>query len=271
MLINKLYNHKTGRAFIIALQKCRLFHVANLFLKTKFSRLIIPHYIKKYQINMKDFENQKFRSFADFFARTRKVKLLPTKKEALISPCDGLISIYKISDKTNLKMKRSYYRIKDIISDDQIAMQFKDGGCIIFRLRAFDYHHFCAFDDLNIIKTCYIPGTLHSVQPIACEKTPVYRLNKRWWSLLNTENFGTVVQVEIGAMLVGDVHFNKIVGPLNKGDDMGNFELAGSTIVLFITKEIMDKIKLKAAFLETYNGLTEKEIHMGEEIAELIK
>ena len=44
---------------------------------------------------------------------------------------------------------------------------------------------------------------MHCVRPIAMEKYPVYVQNTREYTLIDTENFGQVVQMEIGALLVG--------------------------------------------------------------------
>ena len=72
---------------------------------------------------------------------------------------------------------------------------------MILRLCANDYHHYCYIDDGFQGRNHFVKGLLHSVQPIALENAPVYRQNRRMWTILDTVNFGKVAQIEIGALL----------------------------------------------------------------------
>lgn len=266
MDLKNVYNNPLGRLSVVLMQKAGLFQLASLYLKSGLSKRMVEGYIAKNQINMKDFEGQEYHSFADFFARKKKNNLLVLNTDMLISPCDGLLSVYPITNNLIIPMKGSYYRFDDIVPDSEVAAQFREGICLVFRLQASDYHHFCVFDDAMVKRANYIPGELHSVQPIACEKLPVYRLNRRWWSLLETRHFGNAIQVEVGAMLVGGVNFVKESGWLYRGEEMGNFELAGSTIILIFSSEIRKGLKLEARFEGAYEGATEIPVTMGEEI-----
>lgn len=71
-------------------------------------------------------------------------------------------------------------------------------GLTIILLCASDYHHYCYVDNGYQGEYNHIPVILHSVQPIACEHFPVYVLNKRCWSILESEHFGPILQCEIG-------------------------------------------------------------------------
>ena len=51
----------------------------------------------------------------------------------------------------------------------------------------------------------YIDGKLHTVRPVSEKRHKVYCENFREYSLLFTENFGKVVQMEVGALLVGKI------------------------------------------------------------------
>ena len=77
-----------------------------------------------------------------------------------------------------------------------------------------------------------IPGVLHTVRPVATGKVPVYAENARQYSLLKTENFGVVLMMEVGAMLVGRIV--NLHGPaeVRKGQEKGYFEFGGSTVIL---------------------------------------
>ena len=65
-----------------------------------------------------------------------------------------------------------------------------------------------------------------------------------------TENFGPVVQTEIGALIVGRVANIEGSARFCRGMEKGHFELAGSTIVLLFE---LDRITLRPE-LETLLG-----------------
>jgi len=127
-----------------------------------------------------------------------------------------------------------------LVTDPREANAFHGGYCVIVRLCADDYHHYCYIDDGFQRENHFVKGVLHSVQPVACEHEPVYRLNRRMWNILDTRHFGKVAQIEIGALLVGGmVNMGQNV-PMRKGKDMGHFELIGSTIVLLFEKDTIE-------------------------------
>lgn len=269
MSVDIFYRTAVGRAGLKILQNMGLFRVAAGLLHTRVSRLLISHYIRKYKIDMRDFRGQQYASFADFFARFRDGSVEHTDPGCLISPCDGLLSVYPVTRGMNLSMKGSHYRLADLLPERKMAEMFRDGLCLVFRLQASDYHHFCSFDDCFMSEAHFIQGQLHSVQPIACETVPVYRLNRRWWSVLETEHFGTAVQIEVGAMLVGGVTFAKTCGSLKKGQEMGRFELAGSTIILLLPEEAKNRLELSLPVRMCYGKGIEIPVKMGEIIGAL--
>lgn len=267
MNVDFLYRTAFGRMMMKMLQRFGLFRFAAWYLRTGASKIWIPRYIKKHKIDMRWYPKQTYDSFADFFARKKDGICFASNPKALISPCDGLLSVYPIREDMKLPLKGSMYRMMDLIPDREIAEKFRGGLCLIFRLQASDYHYFCAFDDCKVQETHFIPGQLHSVQPIACETVPVYRLNRRWWSLINSAAFGQVVQIEIGAMLVGGVSFRPgIGGMLQRGDEMGNFELAGSTIILMLNAEAGRQLELMLPCRMAVGGGIEIPVKMGEGI-----
>ena len=266
MNMDIMYQTMLGRLLMQLVQKTGVLKIVAWFLRTKYSKLLIPHYIKKYHIDMTDFSDQNYDTFADFFARSKDTFKYVLNPDFLISPCDGMLSVYQIIEDIYIPMKGSEYRLKDLIPDDETARLFQNGLCMVFRLQATDYHHFCSFDDCSLLQTEFIPGQLHSVQPVACEAVPVYRLNRRWWSLLKTEHFGMVAQIEIGAMLVGGVTFAKEQGEFMRGEEMGHFELAGSTIVLILSEDVRRRFTFGKEYEKAVTGSNEIPVSMGEVI-----
>ncbi|WP_020614674.1 phosphatidylserine decarboxylase [Sediminispirochaeta bajacaliforniensis] len=235
------YKTTIGRLFINLLLKAGLPKVMAAYLRSPLSKHLIPRYIKKHRIPMRDFPEISYRSFAEFFSRRKEFSVTDPNPSHFSSPCDGLLSAYSILPDSSFAIKNSHYRLCDLIDDTELAKRYCNGLCLIFRLTAADYHHYSFVDDGYIGKNHLIEGTLHSVQPIACDAFPVYRLNRRCWKLLDTDHFGPIIQIEIGALAVGGIVNEYEETSFEKGTVMGHFELCGSTIVLLIQKE---KIRL---------------------------
>ena len=262
------YKSVPGRSILKVCQKSGAFRVAAWALRTPPSRGLIPRYIRRNGIDMTPYAGQRYRSYAEFFSRSKEVSTPVSAPEELISPCDGLLSVYPVTPELDIPMKGSRYRLRDLLPAAELAGSFCGGLCLVFRLEASDYHHFCCFDDARLLRWGYIPGQLHSVQPIACDRVPVYRLNRRWWSLLETKNFGLAVQIEVGAMLVGGVRFAGQEHALRRGEEMGNFELAGSTVLLLLGPEVRQKLVLEEPFAGAVEG-REVRVSMGQRLGRL--
>lgn len=263
------YKTALGRAVFKALQKLGFFRLAAWLLHTRISKHMIPQYIRKHGIDMKPYTGQTYESFAAFFSRKRDSTYYVIDPKVLISPCDGLLSVYAVTGDLTIPMKESVYTLNDLVPDPEVAALFQNGLCLVFRLEASDYHHFCCFDDGLLIESRFVPGQLHSVQPISQRTTTVYRLNRRWWSVLETKNFGTVVQIEVGAMMVGEVSFSIADAWFNRGEELGCFELAGSTIVLLLNSDVRRKLELNASITPAIGGQTEVRVQMGSAIGVL--
>lgn len=258
-----LYAHKAGKILLNIIFQCRLLKLAEVFLSSRLSKPLIKLYIEKNHIDMSDFRGQNYQSFQEFFARKRSNCAVDQTSSHLISPCDGLLCAYPISKESVYFMKGSSYRLKDLIKDKALAKLFYNGTCLIIRLRASDYHHFCYIDDGFQYANHFIQGALHSVQPIACSAVPVYRLNRRKWTLMDTKNFGKIAQIGIGALLVGEIIYKNSCQTFKRGEEMGHFELAGSTIVLLFQK---NKICLNEDIQQEIEKGREVYVRMGEKI-----
>lgn len=259
-----LYGTVPGRLCLKVIMKLRLDRLAASFLWSPLSKPLIRWYIKRNGITVTKVEKDTYRSFRDLFVRTRDTIPIDITPEHLISPCDGWLSAFKISEYSQFSIKNSYYRIRDFLQDESLEQNYQDGICLVFRLSASDYHHYCYIDDGFQGKNHHIPGVLHSVQPIAAEKYPIYVLNKRCWCLLTTEHFGPVVQCEIGALVIGGIYNERENTRFCKGTEKGHFELSGSTIVLLFEP---GQIQLKHDLLEKLAMHEEVRVTQGQWIA----
>ncbi|MBE6909240.1 MAG: phosphatidylserine decarboxylase [Ruminococcaceae bacterium] len=229
-----LYGTAAGRVLLKGLLRTRADRVAVRFLRSRLSRPFIRGYAERHGVALE--RGQPYATFRDFFARTKPDAAPDAAPDLLISPCDGWLSAYPVAEDSSFFIKGSHYRLADLLQDEALARQFCGGDCLVFRLTPSDYHHYCYIDDGYQEENHFIPGELHSVQSAACERYPVYTLNRRCWTLLRTEHFGLVVQTEIGAFVVGGIVNERENAPFRKGEEMGHFELAGSTIVLLFQR-----------------------------------
>ena len=238
--VSFLYGTAPGRALLDAIQKTRAERVFVAFLRSGLSRPLIPYFARKHRIPIEP--GSRFGSFRDFFARTRAD--LPTDQtpEHLVSPCDGWLSVFPIEENSSFAIKHSRYRVADLIEDAALAERFRGGTCMVLRLCASDYHHYSYIDDGGQGENHFIPGVLHSVQPIACDTFPVFTLNRRCWCRMDTQHFGTVIQTEIGALVVGGIVNHRENCTFRRGEEKGHFDLSGSTITLLFER---DRVRLR--------------------------
>ncbi len=265
------YSSVFGRSLLKAIQVSGSFKLGAKFLRSRASKGMIPGYIKRNDIDMMPFKGQTYDSFASFFARKKEAPPYVSDPDVLISPCDGLLSIYTVTADSEIPMKGSVYSISDLVPDPELAASFQNGLCLVIRLEASDYHQFFRVVDGRLVKTVFIPGQLHSVQPIAHKHVPVFRLNRRWCSILETEHFGKAVQVEIGAMMVGGVSFALKSGRFRRGDELGNFELAGSTVILLLDSSVRDSLVIPGELVPALDGEKEIRVQMGAALGKLKK
>lgn len=261
-----LYRTACGRFFLKFLTHPVISEIAGGFMDSFMSVPIIKPFVRKNKINLSEYRTKKFRSFNEFFTRQIRPELRPIDKRTsvFISPCDSKLTVYEINDKSIFKIKDSYYRICDLLQNNFIARRYRGGYCMIFRLCVDDYHRYCYIDDAIKTENTFIDGELHTVNPIALEKYNIYKRNCREFTILHTENFGDVVHIEVGAMLVGRIknrHWRTHY--VSKGEEKGMFEYGGSTIVLLIEK---DMITVDSDILENSAMNIETAVKYGEKI-----
>lgn len=233
------------------------------FLRSRVSRFIVGPYARHHGITLEP--EKRYASFRDFFVRPKPgTTFVDPTPGRLISPCDGWLSVYPIRPGGVFHIKGSDYHLCDFVNSASLGTDYAgsfDGGlCLVFRLCASDYHHYCYIDDGYQGKNHFIPGELHSVQPLACETYPVFTLNRRLWTLLTTEHFGPVIQTAIGALIVGGIVNDRENCRVRRGAEMGHFELAGSTIVLLFQR---DRLSLDPQVQEQTAEGNEFRVEMG--------
>lgn len=263
-LLKKLYGTLLGRCALKILVSKPITVLGGMYMTSSFSKRKIKPFIKTNNINMEEYENRDFISYNDFFTR----KIIEGKRpfsldnDVLISPADSKLTYYKINEESIFNIKDTYYSVEDLLENKNLAEEYYNGICLIFRLTIDDYHRYSFIDDGKIIDRKYIKGMFHTVNPIANDYYPIYKKNSREYSVIETNNFGTIVQMEVGAMMVGKIVNHQITDCI-KGQEKGMFEFGGSTVVILFKENqiIVDQDIIN-------NSLNDKEtkVKLGEKV-----
>ena len=264
-ILTKLYETTGGRIFLKFLIMPVVSHTVGEFMDSPFSIPFIRTFIKKHSLDTSDYVMKKFRSYNEFFTRKIQKGKRPVDYNAnsLISPCDSKLSVYRINRDSIFRIKDSFYRVSDMLSNEFLARRYDGGYCFIYRLEVDDYHRYCYIDDGSKTGNVFIQGELHTVNPIALKHYNIYKRNSREYTVLHTDNFGDVVHIEIGAMMVGRICNHHGEYSFSKGEEKGMFKFGGSTIVQLFEKNTVrpdsDIVRNTRAGFETV-------VHYGEKI-----
>ena len=258
-----LYSTIPGRILLKVLTRRFISKIVGKYMDSSLSKGRISNFISKNSLDMTDYVQREYNSFNDFFTRELKegARTVCMDNDALISPCDGLLSVYNISDNMDIRIKGSRYTAQELLENEELAKNYCGGKMLVFRLTVTDYHRYIYVDDGTKEGNVFIPGVLHTVQPISQTRYKIYKTNSREYTVLHTPNFGDVIHMEVGAMMVGRICNNHMEYTFKRGEEKGRFEFGGSTIVLLIEKG-------KAEIFETYvpDTFTEVPVKLGQKI-----
>lgn len=258
-----LYNTVLGRILLKLIFTKKWFTKLNsCFIKSRVSSLYINRFIKKNNIDMSRVEEKKYISFDDFFTRRLVDEAIKMDEvNNLLSVSDGKLMVYDIDDNLSIHIKNSIYTISELLKDDDIASWYKGGVCLVYRLTKDDYHHYYYFDDGDIIYNKKIKGSLHTVMPIAHKKYKVYTENTREYDVINTKNYGKIVYMEVGALMISKINNDSGVS-FKRGDHRGYFSFGASTIIVLFKKDMVkidsDILSLNREGYEVKVGCLEK-------------
>lgn len=260
-----LYNSRFGSLFMRMVTRRWVSKLVGAYLGSRLSRHRIKRYIKKNGVNMDDYEEEKYKSFNAFFTRRIKPELRPFDfaPDALVSPCDAVMQAFTVTEDCTFDIKGFTYDVKTLLKDEALAGKYADGTLLIFRLSANDYHHYFFIDGGTAKDNKFIKGRLHTVQPIALCKRRVFTENCREVTVLETDHFGVVTQVEVGALMIGRISNEVKEGRFERGQEKGKFEFGGSTIALLFEK---DTVSVDREFWDNTKEDKETVVRCGEKI-----
>lgn len=223
----------------------------------------IEPFIKKYKIEMQDYEEKEYTSFNDFFTRSLKngKRKIDLNRESLIAPADSKLLVYDITEEARIKIKDSIYSVEELLQNKKLSEKYKNGICLVYRLSVDDYHRYCYIDNGKNIDKMNIDGKLHTVSSIS-NQYKIYKENQREYHVQLTENMGEIIYMEVGALQVGKI-INAPIIDFQKGQEKGYFEYGGSTIVILIQE---NRVEMDHDILEMSQKNMETKVKYGEKV-----
>lgn len=203
----------------------------------------IEPFIKGFNLDRKEFLEpvSAYRSFNDFFIRRLKPESRPfcPDPHVAVMPADGRYYFYPSLDtRDGFIVKGQKFNLATLLESDSLAADYAGGSMIMARLCPSDYHRFHFPCACLPGKTRFINGWLYSVNPVAIKKDiEIFTKNKRTICELETEQFGKILYLEIGATNVGSIH--ETYTPYTwqaKGAEKGYFEFGASSLILLFAK-----------------------------------
>ncbi len=184
---------------------------------------------------------EEFKNFNEFFYRALKPDArpcsAPDNPHILVSPADCRSVVFNsIQDATGIWIKGREFTIQRLLGDAYPldARRYENGALGIFRLAPQDYHRFHIPVDGILREPKAIAGEYYTVNPMAIRSAlDVYGENVRVLCPIDTELFGRVMVICVGAMMVGSTVITRKEGEqVKRAEELGYFKFGGSTIVL---------------------------------------
>ncbi len=175
------------------------------------SRWLIDTVTRKFGVDLEealDPDPRSYTSFNRFFTRALKegARVADPDPRALLMPADGRISqLGTIEGGRIFQAKGQSFTAAELLGDAEDAKVFCDGLFATIYLSPRDYHRVHMPFTGTLRETVHVPGRLFSVGPAAVARVPrLFARNERLVCHFDTE-FGPMVQVMVGALLVSGV------------------------------------------------------------------
>ena len=197
----------------------------------------IAPFVAKFGIPMHEYEDKRFTSFNDFFIRRFKpgARTFTANPRELAAFAEArYFAMDRLDPSQRFPVKGIALSAAELLGDATVAAPFERGPAFIARLCPVDYHRFHFPDGGRITHRAHRGGPLHSVNPLALQFKPdILVTNERQISILETDGFGRLAYVEVGATMVGKiVQTHPETAPFRRGDEKGYFLFGGSTVVV---------------------------------------
>lgn len=234
----------------------------------------IPAFVKLHSLDVNEVEKpiDEYKTFNEFFARKLKPGVrpidTPTDPRRACSPADARMMVFQdFNVDTGKWIKGAKFTVENLLSVEgkQYVQQLQGGSMVIARLAPQDYHRWHMPITGKIGQPIPIAGHLYTVNPIAINHAVnVYTENKRMLIPIESEEFGLVMLVAVGAIMVGSIVLDpcesQVGQVVEKGSLNGYFKFGGSTVLVLFQK---NRIKFREELLTNSKANIESLIKCG--------
>jgi len=177
----------------------------------RLSAWLIDTVTRKFGVDLSEAEQpdpRSYPSFNAFFTRGLRagVRVPEADPRALLMPADGRISqCGRVEGGRIFQAKGQSFTAGELLADDAAAEPYADGLFATVYLSPKDYHRVHMPWTGRLLETVHVPGRLFSVGPAAVRMVPrLFARNERLVCHFETD-FGPMVVVMVGALLVSGV------------------------------------------------------------------
>ena len=250
----------------------RLVRVLTRWRMPWFKNFLINTFIRSFDVSMTEAEApnaDSYENFNHFFTRALRpgARPFPADPGRLASPVDGRVSqAGSIQANRLLQAKGRDYTLEALLGGNSThAALFSEGSFATLYLSPRDYHRIHMPCPGQLHSTLYVPGRLFSVAPHTTRAIPgLFTRNERLICLFETPH-GPMALIMVGAIFVScmETVWSGIVNPhmgmtltetlfdrrglsLDRGAEMGRFNMGSTVILLFAERRISWDAALQA-------------------------
>lgn len=238
----------------------------------------IASFVKFHKLDLSDClqtDIEQYTSFNDFFYRRLKPGARPIEGDdtsIMVSPADCRCTTFATVDQaTELWIKGRNFTIAKLFNGNVDNLEstniYNSENCraAVFRLAPQDYHRFHSPVKGRIRTIKFIDGEYYTVNPMAIRsQLDVFGENVRAIVTIDTEDFGPVVVIPVGAMMVGSIVLSKLEGQtIERGEELGYFKFGGSTLIVLVDKT---RFEFDSDLLKNTLTCVETLVRMGQSI-----
>jgi phosphatidylserine decarboxylase len=198
----------------------------------------IEPFIREHHIDMDEFEPVIYRSYAEFFVRRFRpdVRRFPSVPGEMGAFAEARYFGWEcLTADLQFPIKGYSLSAEHILGNKELARPFIGGPVILARLSPMDYHHAHYPDDGRTLEKASLGRRLWTINWHALLNQPdILFRNERQINILQTENFGRLAFVEIGALSVGRIiQIHPLDTRFRRGEEKSVFNFGGSAIIVF--------------------------------------
>jgi len=225
-----------------------------------FHRALMRYFVRRFRVDLEEAERplEGYETFGQFFTRKLKPGLRPVDagEQVVVSPVDGAVSQAGTLDGDQcVQAKGICFPVGKLLGDDLSAHAFQGGSFATLYLSPRDYHRIHAPLSGKVLGYSYLPGELWPVHPVSVRNVEaLFCVNERLITWMDTPA-GLSAVVAVGATCVARIHaaYDQVITrtgqparihrystpiPVQKGDELGMFEMGSTVILLFAAGKV---------------------------------